>query len=145
MLYSLYMKPSRLFQLNDQDKNLLASLRVELLVLFGSQVLDIASQTSDYDFGVILQTGQLEVGHKLVYDELYDFLSAKINLLVNIDIVFLHSAPLELQFHVAKYGKVLYECQDQMFAKYRESVMLKYADFAPFRYIFQAATLARIP
>ena len=83
-------------------------------------------------------------GEKSVYDKLYDLLSKKINKLVNIDIVFLESAPMELQTHVAKYGRVLYQTSLHVFPDYRERVMRKYTDFAPLRKIFQKATLERI-
>lgn len=127
-----------------EDKQLLIALSIEALILFGSRAQNTDSKLSDYDIGVLIQPGK-KYSHKRVYDAMYDLLSKKINQLVDIDIVFLHKAPLELQHHVAKYGIPLYQRTSYSFAKFRESVMLKYADFAPLRKIFQAATLARIP
>jgi hypothetical protein len=71
-------------------------------------------------------------------------LSSKIQSLVNIDIVFLESAPGELRAHVMKYGKPIFEANVNVFADFRERVMTEYADFAPLREIFHRGILARI-
>ena len=129
----------------DTDKAFIDSLPIEAVILFGSQAQNAASKMSDYDVGVIIKPNQSTISRKQRYDALYDLLSNKINRLVNIDIVFLDTTPLELQYHVSKYGIVLYERNGQTFNQFRESVMIKYADFAPLREQFQKATLARIP
>lgn len=121
-----------------KEKGKLKQLGVKALILFGSQAQQVATKDSDFDIGAIGKSG------KNVYDELYDLLSTKINRLVDIDIVFLYEAPMELQSHVAEYGRVLYEDPPTTFANFREKVMIDYADFAPLRKIFQQATLARI-
>ncbi len=138
------MKPFTNSTFIAEDIQLLTAFSIEALILFGSQAQNTASKLSDYDIGVLIQPGK-KYSHKHVYDAMYDLLSEKINQLVDIDIVFLRDAPLELQHHVAKYGIPLYEQTVYSFARFRESVMLTYADFAPLRKIFQAATFARIP
>ncbi|KKS82809.1 MAG: Nucleotidyltransferase, partial [Candidatus Gottesmanbacteria bacterium GW2011_GWA1_43_11] len=105
---------------------------------------NVASEWSDYDIAVLVKSNLSKQQRKQIYDKVYDLVSKKINRLVDIDIVFLPEAPMELQNHVAKYGKVLYEQNAQVFPRFRESVMRNYADFAPLRQIFQNATLARI-
>lgn len=131
-------------QLNQEDKKLLEGLNIKALVLFGSQAQNNASAGSDYDIGILIDHVSQPV-RKKIYDTIYDLISEKINRLVDIDIVFMYDMPLELQFHAVKYGQVLYEENLQVFVNYRESVMIKYADFAPLRQMFQAATMARIP
>ena len=84
------------------DEKSLQKIGVKALVLFGSRAQGLARSDSDFDFGVIAMDS------KEIYDQLYNFLSAKINKLVNIDIVFLNKAPLELAAHTAKYGQLLY-------------------------------------
>lgn len=123
------------------EQLLLRDLGVRAVILFGSQALGIARLDSDYDFGVILDTS---TDRKKAYDTLYDLLSAKINKLVNIDIVFLDTAPMELQAHVAKHGLALYQSDSRIFADFKERVMNIYADFSPLRTIFSNATLSRI-
>ena len=124
--------------LSKKDNLLLKRLGIKALILFGSQAQEIANEVSDYDFFVISQKSEK------IYDSLYDLLSEKINKLVDIDIVFDHKAPLELKNHVAKYGKVLYESEKNVFANFRQKTMIEYSDFAPLRSIFTRATLERI-
>src|SRR5512138_1254972 len=125
-------------ELTDADRNSLARLGIRALILFGSRAQGIAGPMSDYDFFVIGKGG------KTVYDGLYDLLSARINQLVDIDIVFDDAAPLELKNHVATYGRVLYEADRTVCADFRERTMTQSADFAPLRAVFTDATLARI-
>jgi len=131
-------------ELTQPDNELLTPLPIEALILFGSYAQNVASEWSDYDIAVLVKSNLSKQQRKQIYDKVYDLVSKKINRLVDIDIVFLPEAPMELQNHVAKYGKVLYEQNAQVFPRFRESVMRNYADFAPLRQIFQNATLARI-
>lgn len=113
-------------------------LGITAVILFGSQAQNITRHDSDFDIAVI---GPYS---KPAYDTVYDMMSQKINRLVDIDIVFLANAPLELQKHVANYGRVLYQKNLNVFANFRQKVMTDYADFAPLRTIYSTATLARI-
>ncbi len=136
------------FSFTNEDQKMLKSLGVSTLILFGSQAQGVAGPMSDYDIGVILEDpGKEHQGSQRteIYDALYDLLSGKIQELVNIDIVFLRQAPMELRSHVVQYGVPLYEEDPNIFANFRERTMLDYADFAPHRKIFQQATLDRIP
>ena len=120
------------------EKDLLEKVGAKAVILFGSQALGKARTTSDFDVGIIGQN-RLEI-----YDLVYNLLAAKIDRLVNIDIVFLDEASLELRSHVAAYGKILYQKEPRVFADFRQKVMIEAADFAPLRAIFSAATLLRI-
>lgn len=102
---------------------------------------------SDFDFGVLLcdETDYFVPSRRNeIYDTLYAILSAKINMLKNIDIVFLEQMPLELKQHTVLYGIPLYEAGIHVFARFRERVMDMYADFAPLRGLFHKAILGRI-
>ena len=116
----------------------LTKLGIKALILFGSQAQGIADAASDYDFFVIGNKS------KETYNTLYDLLSNKINKLVDIDIVFDQTAPMELKNHVSKYGKVLFESDNSVFPNFRQKTMIEYSDFAPLRSIFTNATMARI-
>src|SRR3989344_4093158 len=113
------------------EEKMLREIRVTAIILFGSQARGVAQEASDYDVGI------LGTKTKTTYDSVYDMVSAKIGQLVNIDIVFLGDAPMELQHHVASYGRALFEAKPGLFASYKEAVMDKYADFAPIRRMFQ--------
>ena len=121
------------------EEKMLLEIRVTAIILFGSQARGVAQEASDYDVGI------LGTKTKTTYDSVYDMVSAKIGKLVNIDIVFLGDAPMELQHHVASYGRALFEAKPGLFASYKEAVMDKYADFAPIRRMFQEHVLGRIP
>ena len=121
------------------EEKTLREIGVTAIILFGSQARGVAGETSDYDIGVL---GNNTGGS---YDSIYDVVSSKIGKLVDIDIVFLGDAPMELQHHVASYGRALFEAKPGLFASYKEAVMDKYADFAPIRRMFQEHVLGRIP
>lgn len=124
----------------------LRQLGVTAVILFGSHARGLAHTASDYDIGVIRtpETAQKKTASTM-YDRLYDLLADKIGKLVTIDIVFLDEAPMELQHHVATYGQALFEAKPGTFASYKETVMDRYADFAPIRRMFQKHILGRIP
>lgn len=145
MKYGIVRKNMNEVSLTTEEKRILERLPIEALVLFGSQAQGTARKGSDYDFGVLPSRLLSVEERKKVYDALYDLLSAKIQQLVNIDIVFLPEASMELQTSAATFGILFYERQPHAFARFRERVMDAYADFAPLRRIFHNAILARIP
>lgn len=124
-----------------KEEKTLKVIGVEALVLFGSRAQALNGPKSDYDLAVLISSVAKK---KDVYDLVYDLISAKLNQLINVDIVFLSEAPLELKNHVAKHGRVLYQANPRTFLQFKESVMNDYCDFAPLRFEFQKATLARI-
>lgn len=132
---------------SDKDLEKLKSLSIEALILFGSRAQGLAGPKSDFDFGIIVQNKNIlysfEEKAKL-YNTLYDLLSAKINQLVNIDIVFLEVAPAELQAHVMKYGRLLFEAKTNVFSNYRADIIESYSDFSPLRKVFEKNILSRI-
>lgn len=124
------------FSKNEQQT--LAQNGIKAIILFGSQAQNLANEASDVDVTVIGPK------NNHIYDLVYEFLSSKINKLINIDIVFLQDAPGELLIHLAKYGQVLYAQNAKIFPDFKQQTMLEYSDFAFHRQIFQNATLARI-
>jgi len=131
-----------------QNKEDLKRLGVEALILFGSQAQGIASQSSDYDVGVLVKDNRILQSPRQrseLYDTLYNILSNIIQQLINIDVVFLDDAPAELQMHVVKHGVPIYEESGYAFLRFKERVMLSYADFAPYRETFHKSILSRIP
>lgn len=120
---------------------------VSALILFGSQAQDLAGVGSDFDIGVIVRDKKIltdQTKRDEIYNILYDILSTHIKQLVNVDIVFLETAPAELQAHVMKYGQVLFENRPGIFADFRAKVMEQYADFAPLRAIFHSGIFSQI-
>lgn len=135
------------FSFSETEKQTFRKLSVGALILFGSHAQGQAGTLSDYDIGVIVEDKSILPSperRKEIYDALYDILSAHINQLVDIDIVFLEDAPYELRAHVMKHGKALFESRPGVFADFKESTMIRYADFAPLRKLFQEGVLSRI-
>lgn len=135
------------FEFTQEEKTKLERLGVAALILFGSRAQGLARPKSDYDIGVLLADKRILYNHERrteVYDALYDITSEKIRQLLNIDIVFLEDAPAELQAHTAKYGIPIFEADPRAFPRFKEYVMLMYADFAPYREMFHRAILSRI-
>ncbi|OGZ96768.1 MAG: hypothetical protein A3J10_02445 [Candidatus Sungbacteria bacterium RIFCSPLOWO2_02_FULL_54_10] len=140
-----------MFSFSEKEKEILHSAGIEALVLFGSRARGTEGSASDFDVGVLFGAGHVLVPSDTrtrVYNTLYDLLSlhaGRARPMADIDIVFLGSAPMELQSHVATHGVSIYEEHPLAFARFRERVMDVYADFAPLRRIFHEAILARIP
>ena len=111
----------------------LEQLGVVALYLFGSRARGEERPTSDYDYAVLTREGGHRKGGPL-YMALYDLL-AEISprTLANdvIDIVFLEDAPLELRFHVVRYGQVLYDADPAARLEFETRTTLLYCDFRP--------------
>lgn len=130
-----------------KEKRVFKRLGVSAVVLFGSRATGLARDSSDYDFGVLLESGgrqQLQKHRGALFDLLHDIFASHINRLVNIDVVFLQTAPGELQAHALKHARILYEEQKNIVANFKAQVMEAYADFEPLREIFHKGILARI-
>ena len=137
-----------IFSLSKSEKEDLKAYSISALILFGSQAQDLAGSKSDFDIGVISSDQKMlydDNKRKNTYDFLYNLFSDKINRLVDIDIVFLETAPAELQSHVIKYGKIIFESSPGIFDNFKARIMEQYADFAPLRNIFHLGIFSRIP
>ncbi|MCI0542157.1 nucleotidyltransferase domain-containing protein [bacterium] len=132
---------------SEKERQSLEKLGITVVVLFGSRAQGLEREKSDIDIGVLIKSAKTLSSaekRKEVYDAMYEMLSAHANQLVNIDIVFLDNAPGELQAHVMKHGKPLFEANEGVFADFREKVMLTYSDFEYLRNVFHRGILARI-
>lgn len=134
-------------KLSKQDKDHLKALDVAALYLFGSRAQGIAGPLSDYDFAVLMKKPGDKRGGK-VYDQLYEILFplCRPRTLQNdvIDIIFLRDAPLELRFHVIRYGQVLFDAQPLRRLRFEVETQLLYSDYRPILDMFDNAILATI-
>jgi hypothetical protein len=62
----------------------------------------------------------------------------------NMDIIFLQDAPIELRFHTARYGRVVFETDPKFRGRFVEDTVREYADFEPYRRVFEEAIIERI-
>lgn len=111
----------------------LHEIGVTALYLFGSRATGQQHPLSDYDYAVLLP----ETGHQrgdTLYQELYDLLAeCSPRTLENdvLDIVFLRDVPLELRFHVIRYGRLLFDADPRARLRFEEQTMLLYCDYRP--------------
>ncbi len=129
------------------DTQALEHLGIAALYLFGSRAQGVEGPMSDFDFAVLVRDRkqyQDRPFRNKTYDTLFDMFEKKIGFPCDIDIVFLHEASLQLQFHVVRQGKLLFEADPFLRANYHARVMEAHADFLPLQRIFHQATLARI-
>lgn len=125
---------------------LLKQFGIAVVYLFGSRAQQIERSTSDYDFGILL-SAPVPAGaqRRQIYDTFYELLDGLIGQPVNIDIVFLHDAPLHLRDHVIRHGVILFETDPVLRGQFHEHTINASADFAFHRQRFEEATLQRIP
>jgi len=124
----------------------LKTLGITTLYLFGSRAQGIARNSSDYDFGVLLEDPRvIGNGSQALYQKIYDLLEELPLQRANLDIVFLDRAPLQLRYHVIRYGEVLLDSDPSRRGRFEERTLEEHADFEPYQRLFDEATLARIP
>lgn len=143
-----------IMEFTQKEKESLAALDVEALILFGSYAQGLAGPLSDVDVGVLIRDPRIlknRPERNALYDALYaDVLSPlagrAVKRLCNIDIVFLQDelVNLQLKYHVSSRGIPLYERHPRAFVDFKENIMERYADFASVRRMFNEAILARI-
>ena len=132
--------------LSPETLSKLEQLGLASLYLFGSRAQGIERKDSDYDFGVIMKDPRvLSAGTQELYQNIYDLLQDAVNAKVNLDIVFLDRAPMQLRYHVIRYGKVLFDSDPRRRGNFIERTLIEHADFEPHRRRFEEAILARIP
>jgi len=126
----------------------MTNLGIAGIFLFGSRAQGVERETSDYDFGVIMtdpRTIRETLVRNAIYDTLYDIIAKQIKHLRNIDIVFADTSDLQFRFHIVRDGKLLFLGNERVVGNFLEKTTEEYADFAPYRRLFQQAILARIP
>ncbi len=113
--------------LSPEHEDRLRKLGVVALYLFGSRARGEEGPTSDYYYAVLTR----ESGHRRggpLYMALYGLLSdISPRTLANdvIDIVFLDDAPLELCFHVIRYGRALFDANEAARLEFEERTTLR--------------------
>lgn len=130
----------------EQDRERLHELGVAAVYLFGSHATGTASPRSDYDFGILMRPGS-PIPERLdrTYQMLYDLFAPHCPRTLAhdaIDIVFLERAPLELRFHVLRYGAVLFDADPRARAHFEEQTMEEYCDYFPLLQQFDQTILA---
>jgi predicted nucleotidyltransferase len=120
----------------------LKKLGVAIIYLFGSKATGRASRLSDIDIGIVLKTPASGKDPRALYHMLYQLFS-EVYPRSKLDIVFLQSAPLALQYSAIKDGKILFEEDPKLTADYEQGVINQYLDFRPILDYFDRVTMER--
>jgi len=109
-------------------KKELTKLGILIVYLFGSMAIGGGSQLSDVDIGVVCKDPMQDKDTRFLYNRLYELFS-DLYPHSRLDIVFLQTAPLALQFFAIKDGKVVFEEDPRYTADYENRVIQQYLDF----------------
>jgi predicted nucleotidyltransferase len=121
-------------------KSKFEDLGIIIVYLFGSKATGRESPLSDVDIGVVLKAVPAENTTRHLYHNLYELLS-EIYQDPGLDIVFLQTASLSLQYSAVKEGKILFERDRQSTVEYENHVINQYLDFRPVLDFFDQVTM----
>lgn len=111
-------------------KEELIKLGILIVYLFGSKAMGKGSPLSDVDIGVVCKDPMQDMDTRFLYNRLYELFS-DLYPHSRLDIVFLQTAPLALQFFAIKDGKVVFEENPRFTPDYENRVIQQYLDFRP--------------
>ncbi|OGP98776.1 MAG: hypothetical protein A2Z51_10630 [Deltaproteobacteria bacterium RBG_19FT_COMBO_52_11] len=111
-------------------KEKIKAMEIFIVYLFGSKALRSGSPLSDMDIGIVYKNPPLNMDTRAAYNKAYELFS-ELYPQAKLDIVFLQTAPLALQFSAIKEGKVLFEEDPGFTANYENRVIQQYLDFRP--------------
>jgi predicted nucleotidyltransferase len=132
------MKMSKMVHEYELDRDRLLGCGVGAVILFGSFVEGTAHPGSDIDIAVVFKDlSFLKRDPVNIFGILYDEFSEKIG--GNIDIIYLHEAPLSLQFNAVMNGIPIFCSSKEFLYDYKEKITLLYLDFCFFEKILDEA------
>ena len=123
-------------------KNRLERIGVAIVYLFGSRATGRAFPFSDVDIGIVLNDPGPEGDARILYQSLFELFSEAFPN-AKLDIVFLQTAPLTVQYSAIKEGKILFEKDPIFTADYIYRVVNFYLDFKPVLDYFDRHSLQR--
>ena len=122
-----------------KHKERLKGLGVSIVYLFGSRATGRKAQSSDTDIGVVFRDFEFGNDKRDAYHALYQLFS-ELYRDSRLDIVFLQTSPLSLQYSAIKEGKILFENDPIATANYENQTINQYLDFRPVMDFFDRAT-----
>lgn len=123
------------------DEEKLNFLGVAAILIFGSAIDGTFHKGSDIDFAVLFKNKEMALKNPvMVYGEIYREISK--NFKGKIDIVYLHEAPLSLQFNAVTEGKLIFCSDENFFYEYKDKTIMLYLDFKYFENIFNEALIS---
>jgi predicted nucleotidyltransferase len=120
----------------------LEKLGISIVYLFGSEAIGRASRLSDIDIGIVLKSPASGGDPRTLYHMLYQLFS-ELYPRSKLDIVFLETAPLSLQYSAIRDGKLIFEKDPKFTADYVNLVINQYLDFRPVLDLFDQVSMER--
>ena len=121
-------------------KTKLEKLGVAIVYLFGSKATGRGSPLSDIDIGIVLKSPPSESDTRTLYHKFYQLLS-EVYPRSKLDIVFLQTAPLSLQYAAIREAKLIFEKDPKSTADYENRVINQFLDFKPVLDFFDRVTI----
>ena len=119
-------------------KVLKPNLKVKLAYVFGSQVVERASERSDVDI-VVYVDGDLSWREYIaLMNDLEDALSK------SVDLVVLNDAPLPLAYQIVAFGKPILIRDRNFMADFETRILREYLDFEPKLRLYRKAILKKL-
>jgi predicted nucleotidyltransferase len=115
-------------------------LGVAIVYLFGSKAAGRASPLSDIDIGIVFKNPASKRDSRTLYHMLYQLFSA-VYPRSKLDIVFLQTAPLSLQYSAIREGKIIFEENPRHTADYEQGIINHYLDFRAVLDFFDRVTM----
>ena len=142
-------------EFNENQKEKLRGIGVDIVYLFGSQADGTAGELSDVDFGVVLRNSDILKNDFLeVYSGIFgvlseilpkEYLKRRMDIGVHeFDLVFLQQANPRMKFRAAEEGRILFQSSLSAVADFKEQALLRYFDFQYFEKISNDAFLMRV-
>jgi predicted nucleotidyltransferase len=122
-----------------KHKERLKELGVSIVYLFGSRATGRKTRSSDTDIGVVFRDLEFGNDHRAMYHALYQLFS-ELYPDSKLDIVFLQTSPLSLQYSSIKEGKILFEIDPVLTTNYENQAVDQYLDFRPVMDFFDRVT-----
>jgi predicted nucleotidyltransferase len=115
-------------EVSDDDLRAFFATRpdVRLAYLFGSRARGDAAETSDPDFGVLLQEDTDHDYRFILTHELVILLGTS-----NLDVVPLRTAPSELAYNSSAEGRLVFERELEERVDFEARIISKYCDYLP--------------
>jgi predicted nucleotidyltransferase len=123
-----------------KHKERLKELGVSIVYLFGSRATGRKAQSSDTDIGVVFRDFEFGNDKRAAYHALYQLFS-ELYRDSRLDIVFLQTSSLSLQYSAIKEGKILFENDPIATVNYENQTINQYLDFRPVMDFFDRATM----
>ncbi|MBI3398570.1 MAG: nucleotidyltransferase domain-containing protein [Deltaproteobacteria bacterium] len=120
----------------------LKELGVSVVYIFGSEAVGKTTALSDRDIGIVLKKPAALQDTLALYKTLYG-LFAELYPSQKLDIVFLQTSPIPLQYNAMKEGKILFEQDPRRTADYEEYITDMYLDFKPVLEYFDSISSMR--